>query len=283
MRVAITAETTIDLTKELLEKYDIKTIASSVILGEKEFKDGQIPTSEIFEFAEENKILPKTSAVNSAQYVEFFSEILKEYDAIIHISLSSKMSSMCNNAKMAAGELDNVYVVDSQTLSTGIALLAIKARKLADEGVDVSEIYNRIVDLIPKVQASFVVKKLDYLYKGGRCSAVSYFGANLMKIRPQIIVKDGSMGVHKKYLGKYERVISNYSKDVLEEFSDVDLDVAFVTYTTASEDVVEIAKKACEDKGFKNVYVTTAGATISSHCGENTLGVLYITNNKING
>lgn len=281
MKIAITAETTIDLTKELLDKYDIKTIASSVILGEQEYKDGQIPTSDIFAFAEENKILPKTSAINSAQYSEFFSGVLKEYDAVIHISLSSKMSSMCNNAKLAAGEMNNVYVVDSQTLSTGIALLAIKAREFANSGLDVSEVYNRIVELRPKVQASFVIKKLDYLYKGGRCSAVSYFGANLMKIRPQIIVKDGSMGVHKKYLGKYERVILNYSKDVLEEFNDADLDVAFVTYTTATEDMIEVAKKACIEKGFKEVYVTTAGATIASHCGENTLGILYITNNKI--
>jgi len=281
MKIAITAETTIDLTKELLDKYDIKTIASSVILGEQEYKDGQIPTSDIFAFAEENKILPKTSAINSAQYSEFFSGVLKEYDAVIHISLSSKMSSMCNNAKLAAGEMNNVYVIDSQTLSTGIALLAIKAREFANSGLDVSEVYNRIVELRPKVQASFVIKKLDYLYKGGRCSAVSYFGANLMKIRPQIIVKDGSMGVHKKYLGKYERVILNYSKDVLEEFNDADLDVAFVTYTTATEDMIEVAKKACIEKGFKEVYVTTAGATIASHCGENTLGILYITNNKI--
>lgn len=281
MRIAITAETTIDLPKELLDEFDIKTIASSVILGDKEYKDGEISTTQIFEFADENKILPKTSAINSAQYTEFFNEVLKEYDAIIHIALSSKISSMCNNAKASASEMHNVYVIDSKTLSTGIALLAIKARKLASEGLDVSEVYNRINELVPKVQASFVIKKLDYLYKGGRCSAVSYFGANLMKIRPQIIVKDGSMGVHKKYIGKYERVILNYSKDVLEEFNDADLDVAFITYTTATDEMVEIAKKAVEEKGFKNIYVTNAGATISSHCGENTLGVLFITNKVI--
>lgn len=281
MRIAITAETTIDLPKELLNEFDIKTIASSVILGDKEYKDGEISTTQIFEFAEESKILPKTSAINSAQYTEFFNEVLKDYDAIIHIALSSNISSMCNNAKASASEMHNVYVVDSRTLSTGIALLAIKARKLASEGLDVSEVYNRIIELVPKVQASFVIKKLDYLYKGGRCSAVSYFGANLMKIRPQIIVKDGSMGVHKKYIGKYERVISNYSKDVLEEFSDADLDVAFITYTTATDEMIEIAKKSVEEKGFKNIYVTNAGATISSHCGENTLGVLYITNKVI--
>ncbi len=276
MKIAVTAETTVDLTPELLQKYDIKTIACTVILGEEEHLDGVISTQEIFEYAEKNKALPKTSAVNSYQYKEFFDEILKEYDGIIHISISSKISSMCNNAMTAAQEYNNVMVVDSKSLSTGIALLAMKAREMAQQNMTLPDIYQKVSDLVSKVQASFVVKKLDYLRKGGRCSALAYLGANLLSIRPQIMVKDGSLGVHKKYVGKMEKVISTYCSDVLKEFPNPDKSVAFVTYTTASEEMVANAKQALSDKGFANIYETKAGATIASHCGENTLGILFL-------
>lgn len=276
MKIAVTAETTVDLTPELLQKYDIKTIACTVILGEEEHLDGVISTQEIFEYAEKNKVLPKTSAVNSYQYKEFFDEILKEYDGIIHISISSKISSMCNNAMTAAQEYNNVMVVDSKSLSTGIALLAMKAREMAQQNMTLPDIYQKVSDLVSKVQASFVVKKLDYLRKGGRCSALAYLGANLLSIRPQIMVKDGSLGVHKKYVGKMEKVISTYCSDVLKEFPNPDKSVVFVTYTTASEEMVANAKQVLSDKGFVNIYETKAGATIASHCGENTLGILFL-------
>lgn len=280
MKIAITAESTIDLPKQLLEEFDIKTVPFMVILGEQDYKDGEITSQDIFNFVSENKILPKTSAINSEQYSEFFKETLKDYDAVIHFCLSSQISSSCSHAKDAAASMENVYVVDSESLSTGIALLAIQARKLADDGKSATEIVDEISNRVKHVQASFVVKKLDYLHKGGRCSALSLFGANLLQIRPKIIVKDGKMGVHKKYLGKMEKVIENYSRDTLNEFNTPDLDVAFVTYTTASDEMVSKARKALEDRGFKHIYETTAGATITSHCGENTLGILYLNDGK---
>ena len=276
MKTLITAESTIDLPKELLEKYQIKTIPYMVLLGDKDFKDGEIEATEIFKFVDEKKILPKTSAINKQQYTDFFKENLKSCDAIVHFSLSGQITSSTQNAKDAAAELENVYVVDTQSLSTGIALLAIYARKLADSGLEAKEIYEKASARVPSVQASFVVKKLEYLYKGGRCSALAYFGANLMKIRPQIILKDGKMGVHRKYRGNMDKVVENYCKDTLDEFNNPDLSVGFVTYTTATPEMVEAAKRSLQEKGFKTIYETRAGATISSHCGENTLGILYI-------
>lgn len=276
MKTVITAESTIDLPKELLEKYDIKTISYMIILGDKEFKDGEIQPTEIFDFVDKNKILPKTSAINKEQYLDFFKKQLQSHDAVVHFCLSGGITSACQNAKDAAHELKNVYVVDTQSLSTGIALLAIYAKELADKGIDASEIYEKVSARVPNVQASFVIKKLEYLYKGGRCSALSYFGANIMHIRPQIILKNGKMGVHRKYRGNMDKVVAQYCKDTLEEFNNPDLDVAFVTYTTATPEMVEAAKNAVKARGFKTIYETRAGATISSHCGENTLGILYI-------
>ena len=276
MKICISAESTIDLPKDLLNKYDIHTIPYTIIMGDKEYFDGEIMPEEIFKKVDATKILPKTSAINEEQYGEYFENLLKNYDAVIHFCLSSEISSSCKNACNAAEKLKNVYIVDTKSLSTGIALLAIYARKLVEQGFDAKEIYEKTSSRVPSVQASFVLKKLEYLYKGGRCSALSYFGANLLQIRPQIILKDGKMGPYKKYRGNMDKVVANYCKDTLEEFNNPDLSVGFVTYTTATEKMVEEAKQSLVDRGFKTIYCTKAGATISSHCGENTLGILYI-------
>lgn len=283
MKIAITAESTIDLSNELLEKYNIKTTPFTVTLGEKSYKDGEITSSEIIKYVDENGILPKTSAVNVFQYETFFKETLKEYDAIIHVSLSSEMSSACNNACLAAENFKNVYVIDSRVLSTGIALLAIYASKLVKEGLDPQTIYDKVQKRIPNNQTSFILSRLDYLYKGGRCSGLKFLAATLLKIRPQIIVENGSMVPRKKYLGKYSKSIKKYVFDTLEEYNTPDLEEVFITYTTASpEDVIEI-KKVLAERGFKNINVTIAGGTVTSHCGENCLGILYLNDGDENG
>ena len=276
MKIAITAESTIDLPLELLNKYNIKIIPFSVILGDNEYKDGEITSNDIFKFVAENKVLPKTSAINQAQYEEFFKDQLKGNDALIHFALSSQISSACSHAIEAAKQVENVFVVDTKSLSTGIALLAIKARELAESGKQANEIVEIVTNSTNKVQASFVVKKLDYLHKGGRCSSVALLGANLLQIRPQIILKDGKMMSNKKYLGKMEKVIASYCKDVLSQNPDADKKYVFVTYTTATEGMVAAAKDAVKTAGFETVYETTAGATITSHCGEDTLGILFL-------
>ena len=278
MKIAISAESTIDLPKELLQKYNISTIPFQVLLGEEEFKDGEIRSTEIFEYVNKNKILPKTSAINQVQYKEYFEQVLKDNDAVIHVCLSSKISSACSNAKAVAETMDNVFIVDSESLSTGIALLAIYARELTAKDLPVQEVYSKTLEQVKKVQASFIIDRLDYLHKGGRCSSIALFGANLLKIHPQIMLKEGSMGVHKKYRGKLEKVVEDYCNDVLKEFNNPNLDYGFVTYTTASDEMVNIAKTALKNCGFKNIIETRAGATISSHCGENTLGILFLNN-----
>ena len=276
MKIAITAESTIDLPKNLLDKYDIKTLPFTVILGDDEYKDGEITSADIFEFVEQNKILPKTSAINEMQYTEFFGKVLKEYDAVVHFCLSSQISSAHNNAKLAAVGLKNVFVVDTRSLSTGIALLAIYARELAESGKSAEEIYEMCQARTKDVQASFVVKKLDYLHKGGRCSSIALLGANLLSIRPEIVLSEGKMISAKKYLGKMEKVIEKYCKDVLSDNPNPDKKYAFVTYTTATDEMANITKNALKEAGFETIYETTAGATITSHCGENTLGILFL-------
>ena len=276
MKICISAESTIDLPRELLDEFGIKTVPFTITLGEKNGLDGVTTPEEIFEYVDRTGVLPKTSAVNASQYQEYFSSLLKEYDEIIHFSLSADMSSACQNAMTVANELGHIHVIDSMSLSTGIALLAIYATKLVKEGLSVDEIVKKVSERIPYDQASFVLATVDYLYKGGRCSGLAKLGAMLFRIRPQIIVANGKMGPGKRYMGKQLECVVSYCKDTLEQFNNPDLEVGFVTHSGATSDMVEAAVKALKDRGFKRVLVTNAGATISSHCGPKCLGILYI-------
>ena len=275
MKIAISVESTSDLSKELLQKYDIKLIPYKIYLGDKLFKDGEMSTEELFAEVDKTGVLPKTNAINAFEYAEYFDELLNSYDAIVHICLSSGLSSSCQNAINAANQLDNVFVIDSQSLSTGIGLLALHARQLAEQGLPAKEVYEKVNARVKSLQVSFVIERLDYLYKGGRCSALARFGANMLKLRPRITVKNGKMGSDKKYRGTMDKVISKYCADTLEEFNTPDLNQVFITYTTATPEMVAAARAALETAGFKNIYETHAGGTIASHCGANTLGILY--------
>ena len=276
MKIAISTESTCDLSQEQIDSNDIKIIPYTVILGDEMVTDNADVPAKIFKFVEETKVLPKTSAINEATYKEYFEELLKSYDAIIHISLSSGLSSSCAHAESTAQDLKNVYVIDSKSLSTGIGLLALYAKKLADKGEDAETIYNKVLARVESVQASFVVEKLDYLYKGGRCSALSLFGANLLKIRPQLVLKEGFIKPAKKYRGKMEKVVADYCKDTLEEFNNADKTIGFITYTTATPEMIAAAKTALQNAGFETIVETVAGGTITSHCGEHVLGILYL-------
>lgn len=281
MKIAISAENTIDLSKELLEKYRIDIIPFPVILGDRVVNDGSLTLEEIFDYVDLNKVLPKTSALNEFQYAEYFKSLLKDNDAVIHFCLSSGITSSTTNAKNAAKGLDNVYVIDSKTLSTGIALLAIHARELADQGLEAKEIAKKIEDRIPSLQVSFVVNTLSYLHRGGRCSAVANYGANLLKLKPMIIVKkDGTMDSDKIFRGKNSIVIENYCEQVFDKFKTPDLSLGFVTHTNASPEMVEAARNAMIKRGFKVVLDTVAGPTIASHCGPKTLGILFLNDGE---
>ena len=277
MKIAVSAETTVDLSKELLEKYDIHTVPFTVVLGKSEYADGEVSSKEIIEYVRKNKVLPKTSAVNKAQFDEYFKNLLKDYDAVIHFSLSSEMSSAFNNAVESAKGFKNVVVIDSRTLSTAIALPAIYASNLIKENkFSFSEIVEKVKLRVPSAKASFVLNRLDFLHKGGRCSSLALFGANLLRIKPQILVENGKMGVGKKYRGNFINVVKNYCEDTLNKYDNPDLSVGFVTHTECDDEIIKTAEKIMIDRGFKNVYVTEAGGTITSHCGENCIGILFL-------
>ena len=276
MKICISAESTIDLPESLLKEFDIKTIPFTVLLGDKPGFDGEVTPTQIFDYVDRTGVLPRTSAINQMQYQEFFEGLLKEYDEVIHICLSSEISSACQNAFNAASEMKHVHVIDSRSLSTGIALEAIYASKLVKEGLKPEEIVKKVQERIPANQTSFVLATVDYLYKGGRCSGLAKLGAQLFRIRPQIIMADGKMAPGKKYMGKQLGCVESYVKDTLEQFNTPDLDLVFITHSQATPDMVEAARKQLEAKGFKRILETTAGATISSHCGPKCLGILYL-------
>ena len=275
MKIAITAESTIDLTKELIAKYNIQIIPFTLVLGEEEGKDGDITPEDLYAYTEKTGKLPRTAAINEFQYGEFFKEVQKEYDAVIHFALSSKISSACSNAKAAAAKLENVTVIDTLSLSTGIALQAIYAARLVAAGKEYQEIVEAVNKRVPYAQASFSLESVNYLYKGGRCSMLKMLGANLLKLKPEIYVKDGAMGPGAKYRGPMIKVVDQYIQDTLKDYHNFDTEIAFVTYSTAPEDVVALAVESLKKAGFKTVYTTTAGGTISCHCGPHCLGVLY--------
>lgn len=275
-KIAISLDSACDLSKELIEKYDFKVIPFGVNLGDKFFYDGEITPEEIFEYADNNKTLPKTNAVNEEAFKEHFAKILNDYDAIIHFDISSEMSSAYQNAVNASKNFKNVYVVDSRTLSTAISLEAIYAKKLTETMDDPAKIVELVKKRIPAVQASFIIERLDYLYKGGRCSGLALLGANLLKIRPEIEVLNGNMKNTEKFRGKMADCVTKYCRATLEKYNHPDKSVIFITHSVADKELVDAAKAVVSEYGFENVYETTAGCTVSSHCGKNTIGILYI-------
>lgn len=282
MKIGLSCETTVDLTNKIIKDNEIYTVPFTITLGEEVLKDDEFVANKIFNYVEKTKELPKTSAVNQEQYKKHFTDMLEKYDCIIHISLSSSMSSAYENAVAVSKQLGNqkIRVIDSMSLSTGIALLVLYARKLINEGLGLNEIEEKIKLRIPFVQASFVINKLEYLYKGGRCNSLQYFSANLLKIKPEIIVENGKMKSVKKFFGNYSTVIKSYFLDITKKFNNPDLENVFITYTTALKDDVIYLKNQLKNLGFKNIYETVAGGTISSHCGPDCLGVLYINDGK---
>lgn len=281
MKIVIAADSTCDLSPELIKENNIKIIPLYVNLGEKSLKDGiDIVPSDIFKYVEETGNLPKTSAIPLGEFMDVFSELKKDADAVIYFSISSGFSSSYQNAVIAAEETENVYVVDTKNLSTGEGLLVLKACKMAREGASCEEILKEMEVLSERVDASFVLEKLDFLRKGGRCSALAHLGANILGIKPCIEVLDGGMTVGKKYRGKFTAVLEKYVNDKLSE-AEVDDEFAFFTYSECDSAYVEAGVEAVRKTGkFKNLYITKAGCTVTTHCGGNTMGVLFIRKDK---
>lgn len=279
MNICISAETTVDLTKELLEKFEIRTIPFTLVMGEETGFDGEVTPEDLYAYVAKTNKLPHTAAINVFQYTEYFKELLKTYDHIIHFALSSEISSACSNAITASHDEEvegKVTIIDSRSLSTGIALHAIYARKLARAGKSPKEIVDLVLPRIPFGQASFSLESVNYLYKGGRCSMLQMLGANVLKLKPEIYVKDGKMVSGAKYRGPMKKVVMEYVEDTLKLFPNPDKEEVFITYSTAPDDVVEAVKERLLKEGFQNINITRAGATISCHCGPHCLGILYI-------
>ena len=280
MKIILSAESTVDLSKPLLKEFDVHIVPFTVVIGEEEKKDGEVKGEDLFAYTEKTGKLAHTSAINVGQYLDYFTDLLKDADAIIHFSLSSKITSATGNAITAAKQVEEktgkrVIVIDSLSLSTGIAIQVVYCRKLIDKGLPIDEIVSKVLERRPYAQASFALERVDYLYKGGRCSAAAKFFAGALGIKPQILVKDGAMVSGKKFMGKAARWVPAYIDATLKQFDNWDPEICFLTYTAIPEEVLQAAEKKLYEVGFKRVERTIAGATISCHCGPGPLGVLY--------
>ncbi len=279
MKIKITADSTCDLSTQLIQQNNVDLMPLYVSLGEENLLDGVTITPEdIYSYYQNNKKLPKTGARSAADYEEFFANIHAQgYEKIIHFAISDDMSSSCSNAKLAADALGYVHVIDSRSLSTGIGLLVLHACDLVKEGLDAETIVEKVTKRIPFVQASFILNNLEFLHKGGRCSSLVLLGANLLGIKPVIEVKEGKMGVGKKFLGRFERNVGKYIENVFQTYKNPEKTRCFVTHTKMEEGLVNKAVEMVKSLGiFDEVLETTAGSTITTHCGANTIGVLFI-------
>lgn len=278
MNFKILSDSTCDLSQEILEAHNISLVPLTVIKDGKEFKDGvTITPDEIFAHVAAGGDLCSTSANSVGEYQEQFAKYADQYDGVLHITIGSGFSSCYQNASIAAQEFDNVQVVDSMNLSTGQGLVVLEAVRLAKECATLGQLHDKVQAMTDKVEASFLVDKLAYLAKGGRCSAVAALGANLLNLKPCIDVKDGKMGVSKKYRGKYAKCLATYVQERLADRDDIRRDVLFVTKTSVSDEEYAAVMEAVKEYGqFETVYETLAGCTVSCHCGPGTLGVLFV-------
>lgn len=277
-KILITSDSTTDLSPALRERYGIQILPLQVGLGDRSFTDGvDITPDDIYANYEKTGTLPKTAAPNLGACTEFFETHLREGQEIVHFTISAEMSSSFSNARLAASELGHVEVVDTRNLSTGGGLLVIRAAEMAENGCSAQEIAEECRRLTAKADASFVVDKLEFLYKGGRCSALAMLGANVLQLKPCILVKDGKMEVGQKYRGRFERVLPKYLTDRLGDGSGMETGHVFITHAGCADAIVQACVEQVKALGvFDEIHVTRAGCTISSHCGRNTLGVLFL-------
>lgn len=276
--VMITADSTCDLSPDLLERFNIKTIPLTIQLGDESFLDGEGFTPDMmYTRYHKDGTLPKTAAVSIQQFLDFFSPFTQEGYEVVHLDISSDLSCSYSNARLAAEELSGVYTVDSRMLSTGVGLLAIEGAECRDKGMSAEEIARHLDSLTAKVDTSFVLDTLEFMWKGGRCSAITSLGANLLKLKPALEMKDGKLGVYKKYRGAMAGVYKQYIK---ERVAGKSIRPAHVFLTESGEidpaTIQELEAFVRELIPVQEIHHTTAGCTVSSHCGPKTLGILFI-------
>jgi len=281
-RIILSADGTCDLVPELKEKYDVHFFNYHIQIGEKSYVDHiEISPDDIYRSWREKGILPKTAAVTPGEYSAYFAQWVRDGYEVIHFNLGSSLSSSYQNCCIAAGDLGHIYPIDSANLSTGIALLICKAAEMIAKGLGAQEIKDRILAMREKSHASFVLDTLEFMRAGGRCSAVTLFGANLLKIKPEIVVdnKNGAaMNVGKKYRGSMEKVLCDYVGDKLRDRDDLDTDRMFITHSGVPDSDIELVRAEIKKYAdFKETYIALASGTISSHCGPRTLGIIFMT------
>jgi len=273
----ITADSTCDLSPELRERFHIEVIPLTIQLGNDSFLDGEFTPDMMYTRYRQDGTLPKTAAVSVQQFLDFFSPYVQAGYEVVHLDISSDLSCSYSNAHLAAGELDGVYTVDSRMLSTGVGLLAIEGAECRDKGMCAAEIAAHLEALTEKVDTSFVLDTLEFMWKGGRCSAVASLGANLLKLKPALEMKDGKLGVYKKYRGSITNVYKQYIK---ERLADKKVRPGHVFITESGEidptTIAELETLIRELIPVREIHHTTAGCTVSSHCGPKTMGVLFI-------
>lgn len=277
MKVRFTADSTCDMSPEFIERYNVRVIPLSVELGGTFYKDGiDIHPDDIFAQVGRGAELPKTSAINVDEYRQVFTELLQDCDAILHFDISSEFSSCWQNACLAAEGLP-VYCIDTRHLSTGIAMMLAEAADRIEAGMDPAKAAEEVRALADKIEMSFIIDRLDYLYKGGRCSMVAMLGANVLHLRPCIEVTGGKMVVGKKYRGTYERCARAYLADKLKDAESIDPRRVFLPHTGLTDAAVaEIRRIVTEAVPFAEVYIVRAGCSITSHCGENVFGIAFM-------
>ncbi|MBR6780130.1 MAG: DegV family protein, partial [Clostridia bacterium] len=257
---------------------NITLVPLTIVKNGETFSDGvTITPADIFAHVASGGDLCSTTAMNAGEYADYFSKFASEYDGILHINISSEFSCSYQNACLAAEDFDNVRVVDSRNLSTGQGLVVLKACELAKTCTSLDELQAQVSAYTEKVEASFVLDRLEYMVKGGRCSSAAALGANLLNLKPCIEVKNGKMSVVKKYRGSYAKCLASYVKDRLAERDDIEKGTLFVTRTPVSDECLETVRNAvAQYADFQNIYWTEAGCTVSCHCGPGTLGVLFV-------
>ncbi len=277
MQIRISTDSTADLSAALIEKYNLAVSPLAVEMGGRSYHDGvDITPEDIYAFVGSGKGVCRTAAINVAEYEAHFASLLESANAVIHFDISSEMSSCYQNACKAAEKFKNVHIIDSRNLSTGIGLLVLEAAERAEKGEDPAALAEDLRRRTAKVEASFVLDTLFYLQKGGRCSSIVALGANLLKLKPCIEVKNGEMGVGKKYRGKHSLCVEQYVRERVSGRSDIDRRRIFITHSGCSPELVGAVREILEQEGFGEILETRAGCTVSTHCGPNTLGVLFL-------
>lgn len=278
MNIKITADSTCDLPISLLQRHHITLLPLYVNLGTRCLRDGvDVCPDDIYAHVDSGGAMCTTSACNITDYLELFTELSKNHDAVIHINLGSDFSSSYQNARLAASNFDNVYVVDSHNLCAGQGLMVLRCAELIEQGLDALSIVEKLNRFAGKIDSSFILSQLEYLKKGGRCSSIVALGANLLNLKPCIEVTDGKMAVGKKYRGAFEKAVEQFIRDRLSDFDAIDTNYIVLAHSGLNNETIALAEKIVRERiDCKELIITRAGCTVSSHCGPGTFGFFLV-------